>query len=157
MVKTLMWKWGSLSQLQRALLLLKLCRLFTNISEFFGMFLGVLHQNQNNGFVNHSTGANDFGSSKQDDGTDSWLSSALWSFVESIPTTPASASESALVNRAFERMSSFSRVRLNARNLNVAAGNALEISRSSGRYRTSFICLSLLGVLCAIVWLLIRS
>lgn len=119
--------------------------------------LGVLLQNQSNGFVNHSTGANEFGSGKQDDGTDSWFSSALWSFVESIPTTPASASESALVNRAFERMSSFSRVRLNARNLNVAAGNALATSRSSSKSRTSFICLSLLGVLCAILWLMIRS
>ncbi|KAL6578286.1 hypothetical protein OROMI_010614 [Orobanche minor] len=76
---------------------------------------GVLHQNQNNGFVSHPAGGggeNENGiSSKQDDddGTDSWFSSALWSFVESIPTTPASASESDLVNRAFERMSSFSK------------------------------------------------
>ncbi|KAL0392305.1 UNVERIFIED_CONTAM: NAC domain-containing protein 17 [Sesamum radiatum] len=72
---------------------------------------GGLHQNPNpnHGFVNDPAGANQNGSAKQDDGTDSWFSSALWSFVESIPTTPASASESALVNRAFERMSSFSR------------------------------------------------
>lgn len=121
--------------------------------------LGGLHQNQNIGFVNHSAGANQNGSGKQDDGgTDSWISSALWSFVESIPTTPASASENALVNRAFERMSSFSRVRLNARNLNVAAGNnALATSRSSGKSRTGFIFLSLFGVLCAILWVLIRS
>ncbi|KAL8487013.1 hypothetical protein ACS0TY_023639 [Phlomoides rotata] len=130
----------------------------TNEGLFPSSTSGVLHQNRNNGFVNLSTGANEFGSSKQDDGTDSWLSSALWSFVESIPTTPASASESALVvNRAFERMSSFSRVRLNARNLNVAAGNALATSRSSGKSRTSLICLSLIGVICSILWLLIRS
>lgn len=109
------------------------------------------------GFINHSTGANQNGSGKQDDGTDSWFSSAIWSFVESIPTTPASASESALVNRAFERMSSFSRVRINARNLNVAAGNALATSRSSGKSRSGFILFSLLGVMCAILWMLIRS
>ncbi|CAA0834950.1 NAC domain-containing protein 17 [Striga hermonthica] len=74
---------------------------------------GVLNQNQNSGFVNQSAGANEFGSRKEDDGTNSWFSSALWSFVESIPTTPAEASESALVNRAFERMSSFSRDSMN--------------------------------------------
>ncbi|KAL3621456.1 hypothetical protein CASFOL_036368 [Castilleja foliolosa] len=118
---------------------------------------GVMHQNQNNGFVNHPTEANENGSNNQDDGTDSWLSSALWSFVESIPTTPASASESALVNRAFERMSSFSRVRINAtRNMNAAAGNiALATSRKSGKSRIGFICLSLIGVLCAILWVFV--
>ncbi|PIN25288.1 hypothetical protein CDL12_01970 [Handroanthus impetiginosus] len=118
---------------------------------------GVLHENQNNGFVNHSAGMIANGSSKQDDGTDSWFSSALWSFVESIPTTPASASESALVNRAFERMSSFSRLRINARNMNVAAGNASATSRTVGIFRTSFIILSLLGVMCAIIWMLIGN
>ncbi|KAL0432748.1 UNVERIFIED_CONTAM: NAC domain-containing protein 17 [Sesamum latifolium] len=120
---------------------------------------GGLHQNQNpnHGFVNHPAGANQNGSAKQDDGTDSWFSSALWSFVESIPTTPASASETALVNRAFERMSSFSRIRINARNMNVATGNASATSRRSGKSRTGFICISLLGVLCAILWVLIGS
>ncbi|XP_057774870.1 NAC domain-containing protein 17-like [Salvia miltiorrhiza] len=119
---------------------------------------GVLHQNPNYGFINHSAGANQNGSGKQDDGgTDSWFSSALWSFVESIPTTPASASESALVNRAFERMSSFGRVRMNARNLNVTAGNAMATSRSSGKSRSGLVFLSLLGVMCAILWMLIRT
>ncbi|CAI9787090.1 unnamed protein product [Fraxinus pennsylvanica] len=69
-----------------------------------------VNQNQNQ---NRSDG--------QDDGTDSWFSSAIWDFVESIPTTPASAAESALVNRAFERMSSFRRMRINSRNTIVAA------------------------------------
>ncbi|OMP06341.1 No apical meristem (NAM) protein [Corchorus capsularis] len=57
---------------------------------------------------------------KKDDGA-SRLGSAMWSFVESIPTTPASASESPLVNRAFERMSSLSRLRLNARYADASA------------------------------------
>ncbi|GER40619.1 NAC domain containing protein 17, partial [Striga asiatica] len=96
-VKTLepKWKWGSLSQLQE---------LYCSAAK-----VCVLHQNRISGFVNQSAGANENGSREEDDGTNSWLSSALWSFVESIPTTPAEASESALVNRAFERMSSFSR------------------------------------------------
>ncbi|XP_073046355.1 NAC domain-containing protein 17-like [Primulina eburnea] len=117
---------------------------------------GLVHQNQSNDFETHFTGLNENGSNKQDDGTDSWFSSALWSFVESIPTTPASASsvDSALVNRAFERMSSFSRVRLNARNSNVAAGYASATSRKS---RYGFLCFSLLGILCAIFGLLIGT
>ncbi|GLU06915.1 hypothetical protein SLE2022_239000 [Rubroshorea leprosula] len=57
----------------------------------------------------------------KEDAPASPFSSALWSFVESIPTTPASAAESPFVNRAFERMSSFGRVRLNPRNINVSA------------------------------------
>ncbi|KAL1535146.1 NAC domain-containing protein 17-like [Salvia divinorum] len=114
---------------------------------------GVLHQNPNYGFVNHSAGADQSGRGKQDDGgTDSLFSSALWSFVESIPTSPASASECALVNKAFERMSSFSRVRMNGRNLNVAAGNTMA---KSGKSRTGLVFLSLLGLMCAILWMLI--
>ncbi|KAL3504611.1 hypothetical protein ACH5RR_034452 [Cinchona calisaya] len=107
-------------------------------------------------FSNHGSGADQNQSSKQD-GTDSFFSSALWSFVESIPTTPASASESALVNRAFERMSSFSRVRINARNMNVAAGNTSATSRSSGKCKSGFFCFSLLGLVCAILWMLIGT
>ncbi|XP_042059212.1 NAC domain-containing protein 17-like [Salvia splendens] len=113
---------------------------------------GVLHQNPNYGFVNQNE------SSKQDNGgTDSWFSSALWSFVETIPTTPASASESALVNKAFERMSSFGRVRMNAGNLNVYAGNAMATSRSSGKSRTGLVFLSLVGVMCAVLWMMIGT
>lgn len=86
----------------------------------------------------------------------SGFSSALWSFVESIPTTPASAAESPLVNRAFERMSSFSRVRLNARNSIVSAGNVSETGRRRGGKR-GFFFLSILGALCAILWVLIGT
>ncbi|QCE08034.1 hypothetical protein DEO72_LG9g3058 [Vigna unguiculata] len=59
-------------------------------------------------------------SSTVEDVSTSSFSSSLWAFVESIPTTPASAAESALVNRALNRMSSFSRVKL--RHTNIAAG-----------------------------------
>ncbi|CAA2966030.1 NAC domain-containing 17-like [Olea europaea subsp. europaea] len=119
---------------------------------------GMVEQYQNQSdLVNHSTGANQNPSGEPDNVTRSWFSSAVWDFVESIPTTPASASESALVNRAFERMSSFGRVRINARNMNLAAGNNSATSRSSGKYRSGFLCLSLLGVMCAIVWVLIGT
>lgn len=124
--------------------------------------LGMVHQyqyqNQNQSYpVNHSTGANQNPIGEPDNVTHSWFSSAVWDFVESIPTTPASASESALVNRAFERMSSFGRLRINARNMNLAAGNTSATSRSSSKFRSGFLCLSLLGVLCAILWLLIGT
>ncbi|XP_052309164.1 NAC domain-containing protein 17 isoform X1 [Populus trichocarpa] len=69
----------------------------------------------------NSTGANGNQGSKEGDAANGWLSSALWGFVESIPTTPASASENPLVNKAFERMSSFSRIRMNVKNINVDA------------------------------------
>lgn len=119
----------------------------------FWHVLGSLHQNQNNGFVHHPLGANENESSEQGDGIDSFFSSALWSFVESIPSSPASASDQRdLVNTAFERMSSFSRVRVNAKNMNVA-----KTSRNSGKSKVGFICFSILGVICAILWVLTRT
>lgn len=108
--------------------------------------------------VHHHTGGDQNDAVRQEDGTGSWFSSSLWSFVESIPTTPASASENALVNRAFERMSSFSRVRVNnATNMNVAGGNASATSRSLSKFRAGFFCFSLLGVMCAVLWMLIGT
>ncbi|XP_009786294.1 NAC domain-containing protein 17-like [Nicotiana sylvestris] len=112
---------------------------------------GVVYDNN----TNHPVGANQNPIAKKNDGAQSWISSNLWAFVDSIPTTPASAAESALVNRAFERMSSFSRMKLNARNMNVAAGNTSAASSSSGKSKNGFFCFSLLGVLCAILWVLI--
>ncbi|XP_022133713.1 NAC domain-containing protein 17-like isoform X2 [Momordica charantia] len=84
----------------------------------------------------------------------SWFSSNLWAFVESIPTTPASASEN--VNRAFERMSSFSRLRLNTLNTNVAVRNPGTGARRTGMNK-GFFFFSILGVLCAILWVLIGN
>ncbi|KAK9270234.1 hypothetical protein L1049_025811 [Liquidambar formosana] len=90
-------------------------------------------------------------SGDEGDGAPAWITSALWNFVESIPTTPASASEN--VNRVFERVSSFSRVRINARNTNVAAGNGAATVRRGGRNR-GFFFFSVLCVVCAIFWML---
>ncbi|KAK9109651.1 hypothetical protein Sjap_017711 [Stephania japonica] len=47
-----------------------------------------------------------------DDDSESWLSAYVSTVLGSIPTRPALASENALINRAFERMSSFGRVRI---------------------------------------------
>lgn len=98
-------------------------------------------------------------SDNKGNGATSRLSSALWAFVESIPTTPASAAENALVNRAFERMSSFSRVRLNARNTNVVAGDqaAETVVGKAGSRKRGFIFLPILVAVCAILWVLIGT
>ncbi|KAE8666382.1 NAC domain containing protein 16, putative isoform 5 [Hibiscus syriacus] len=81
---------------------------------------------------------------KNSGGGASRFSSVLWSFVESIPTSSASASESPLVNRALERMSSFSRLRTNSRNT-----NAGRTGRNKG-----FFFISMFGALFAILWFL---
>nr|AAM34769.1 nam-like protein 6 [Petunia x hybrida] len=94
---------------------------------------------------------------KQDDGTPSWLSSQLWAFVDSIPTTPAAAAESPLVNSAFKRMSSFSRVRINPGNMNVVAGNSSATSSKSGKSKNGVIYFSFLGIFFAIVCLLVGT
>lgn len=91
-------------------------------------------------------------------GSASWFSSNLWAFVESIPTTPASASEN--VNRAFVRMSSFSRLRLNTLNTlntNVAVRNPETGARRRTGMNKGFFLFSILGVLCAILWVLVGN
>ncbi|KAK9943636.1 hypothetical protein M0R45_009239 [Rubus argutus] len=108
---------------------------------------GVLYESSN-----HPTQANQNQSSNEAAGVTSQFSSALWSFVESIPTTPASASENALVNRAFERMSSFSRMRIIARSTNVTAGNGSDTIRKRG-----FFFLPVLVALCAIFWVVMAT
>ena len=120
---------------------------------------------------NNSTIANENQGVKEGDAANGWLSSALWDFVESIPTTPASASENPLVNKAFERMSSFSRIRMNVKSINVdaasrfrmnvssinvAAANGAASVRSAGRTK-GFVLLSIVGVLCAILWVFLGS
>lgn len=113
---------------------------------------GVVYDNN---MANHPMEANQ-NLAQKDDGTQSWFSSKIWAFVDSIPTTPASAAESALVvNRAFERMSSFSKLKLNVGNMNVAAGNTSATSSSSGNAKYGLCCISLLGLLCAILWVVL--
>lgn len=88
--------------------------------------------------------------------------------MDSIPSTPASAAESPLVNRAFERMSSFSRIRLNPKNI-AQLDSALKGMQTAGSSSTSssgnnshgknkrFLVLSIFGALFAILWMLMGS
>ncbi|KAF2291066.1 hypothetical protein GH714_019523 [Hevea brasiliensis] len=113
---------------------------------------GVTYESSNN-----PTGANENQSGGEDDGTTGWFSSALWTFVESIPTNPASASENPLVSKAFERMSSFSRMRLTVKNNNINTDNLVgsdRASRKASGTSRGFLILSILGALCAIMWVL---
>ncbi|TKY51479.1 NAC domain-containing protein 16 [Spatholobus suberectus] len=83
------------------------------------------------------------------------FSSALWAFVESIPTTPASAAESALVNRALNRMSSFSRVKI--KHTNIAAGKDTATMKRGGRKGLPFLFFPILFALCAFLWVFVGN
>lgn len=86
------------------------------------------------------------------------LSSALWAFVDSIPTTPASAAENPLVNRALNRMSSFSRVKIKPTDNNIAAGNNdTATMKRAGRKGVSFLFFPILIALCAFLWVSIGN
>lgn len=100
--------------------------------------------------VNQNQNGND------DSGATTWFSSAIWSFVESIPTNPASAAENALVNQALGRMPSFSRIRMNVMNTNTSAGSDSETAKSSCRKR-GFFFFPLLVAVIAIFWVVLGS
>ncbi|XP_010538911.1 PREDICTED: NAC domain-containing protein 17-like [Tarenaya hassleriana] len=81
-------------------------------------------------------------------GARSQFSNALWGFMESIPSTPASACEGPL-NRTFVRMSSFSRIRVTAK----ADGAPTVTGRKPKKAirNRGFLLLSIVGAVCAII------
>ncbi|CAH8309272.1 unnamed protein product [Eruca vesicaria subsp. sativa] len=91
---------------------------------------------------------------ENDGGGTSPFSSALWAFMDSIPSTPASACEGP-INRTFVRMSSFSRMRFSGKaNGTPATTTAVAKKRSRNR---GFLVLSIVGALCAIFWVFIAT
>ncbi|KAH0910890.1 hypothetical protein HID58_034211 [Brassica napus] len=82
------------------------------------------------------------------------FSSALWAFMDSIPSTPASACEGP-INRTFVRMSSFSRVRFGGKANGTPATTTVGLKKRS-RNR-GFLVLSIVGALCAIFWVFIAT
>ncbi|CAN7093303.1 unnamed protein product [Brassica rapa subsp. narinosa] len=82
------------------------------------------------------------------------FSSALWAFMDSIPSTPASACEGPL-NRTFVRMSSFSRVRFGGK-ANGTPATTTVVAKKRSRNR-GFLVLSIVGALCAIFWVFIAT
>ncbi|KAL2324684.1 hypothetical protein Fmac_023742 [Flemingia macrophylla] len=100
-------------------------------------------------------GNNNQNSTLEDVATSSF-SSALWAFVESIPTTPASAAENALVNRALNRMSSFRRMKI--KHTNIAAGKDTATMKRAGRKGLfQFLFFPILIALCAFLWVFIGN
>ncbi|CAN8314193.1 unnamed protein product [Cochlearia groenlandica] len=94
----------------------------------------------------------------QNGGGTSPFSSSLWAFMESVPSTPASACEGPM-NRTFVRMSSFSRIRLSgkANNGTVVNSSKATIAKKKRTENKGFIVLSIVGALCAILWVLIAT
>ncbi|KAJ4917198.1 NAC domain-containing protein 17 [Raphanus sativus] len=88
------------------------------------------------------------------DGGTSPFSSALWAFMDSIPSTPASACEGP-INRTFVRMSSFSRMRLSGK-ANGTPATTTVVAKKRSRNR-GFLVLSIVGALCAIFWVFIAT
>ncbi|KAJ0232791.1 NAC domain-containing protein 17 [Hirschfeldia incana] len=82
------------------------------------------------------------------------FSSALWAFMDSIPSTPASACEGP-INRTFVRMSSFSRIRFSGK-ANGTPVTTTVIAKKRGINR-GFLLLSIVGALCAVFWVLIAT
>ncbi|KAJ0235503.1 NAC domain-containing protein 17 [Hirschfeldia incana] len=82
------------------------------------------------------------------------FSSALWAFMDSIPSTPASACEGP-INRTFVRMSSFSRMRFSGKANGTPATTTL-VAKKRSRNR-GFLVLSIVGALCAIFWVFIAT
>ncbi|KAK9697236.1 hypothetical protein RND81_08G023900 [Saponaria officinalis] len=84
-----------------------------------------------------------------------WLSSTLWSFVESIPASPASAAETVLTNKAFKRVSSFSRVKVTSKRTVTGTSGAGKSDSVRVRSKTKgfffFFVFSFLAALFAVV------
>ncbi|XP_038896115.1 NAC domain-containing protein 17-like [Benincasa hispida] len=94
-----------------------------------------------------------------EDSSASRVSSALWAFVESIPTTPASAAENGLVNPSFDRISSLSKWRISMKSTTVSAIDSSSLmSRRTGRTRKGRLFLfSVVGALFAILWVFLGA
>ncbi|CAH8306041.1 unnamed protein product [Eruca vesicaria subsp. sativa] len=82
------------------------------------------------------------------------FSSALWAFMDSVPSTPASACEGP-INRTFVRMSSFSRIKFSGKtNGTPVTTNVIAKKRSRN---LGFLLLSIVGAFCAIFWVFIAT
>ncbi|KAF8116323.1 hypothetical protein N665_0019s0005 [Sinapis alba] len=83
------------------------------------------------------------------------FTSALWAFMDSIPSTPASACEGP-INRTFVRMSSLSRIRISGKANGTPPVTTTQVAKKRSRNR-GFLLLSIVGALCAIFWVFIAT
>ena len=98
--------------------------------------------------------------------SDSWLSSTLSAFLDSVPSTPALASENALISRALERVSSFRAGQAIERIMRPGTGQTREagdapaatgtsaVTRRQGNQTGGFLFISFLVGLGAVFWVL---
>ncbi|KAJ4895049.1 NAC domain-containing protein 17 [Raphanus sativus] len=84
------------------------------------------------------------------------FTSALWAFMDSIPSTPASACEGP-INRTFVRMSSFSRIRFSGKANGTPSVTSTVVVAKKRRRNRGFLLLSIVGALCAIFWVFIAT
>ena len=105
---------------------------------FLGLITNDVNQCQNNG--------EGYG------GSGSLFSSALWDYVESVPTSPAFALESsALVNKVFDQMPCSLNKATNTKN------GARRVKRSSRSSSMGILYISVLGVLFAILCVFVEK
>ncbi|CAH8351907.1 unnamed protein product [Eruca vesicaria subsp. sativa] len=91
----------------------------------------------------------------------SQYSSSLWSFLESIPASPAFASENSFVNLNLLRISNLSgRYRFSSK----TTSSNVVIKKNSGENNTNkknnhkgFLCLSIIGAMCALSWVMLGT
>ncbi|KAG1363315.1 NAC domain-containing protein 17 [Cocos nucifera] len=87
--------------------------------------------------------------------SDSWFSSALSALLDSVPSSPAIASENALISRAFQRVSSFRAGQIGAQEPNATTGGGIVASgRQRGSHNGGFVFISFLVGLVAVFWVL---
>ncbi|KAJ8475516.1 hypothetical protein OPV22_019243 [Ensete ventricosum] len=87
--------------------------------------------------------------------SESWLSSALSNLLDSVPSSPALASENAFINRALERVSSFRSGQVGVHGPNTTTGEHAAASRRRGDRRNGGVLfISLLVGLGAVLWVL---
>lgn len=89
----------------------------------------------------------------------SQCTSSVWSFLESIPASPAFASENPIVNLNIVRISSLGgRYRFNSK----STSSNVVVRKKSGennkkKNHKGFLCLSIIGALCALSWVMLGT
>lgn len=89
----------------------------------------------------------------------SQFTSSVWSFLESMPASPAFASESPIVNLNIVRISSLGgRYRFNSK----STSSNVVVRKKSGennkkKNHKGFLCLSIIGALCALSWVMLGT
>ncbi|XP_042406082.1 NAC domain-containing protein 17-like [Zingiber officinale] len=85
----------------------------------------------------------------------SWITSALSTLLDSVPSSPALASENAFINKALERVSSFRGAQIGLCGASTITDGQSSTSRRRQFHNSSFLFVSLLVGFSAVFWLFI--